>query len=83
MLYNDAVSTGERLYIPSAACEQAVCLTTNGGKKKIYRQSDDRIVPKKAGNAAGGKPRKSRSSRFCHTRSYCQGNIIHTQKWRK
>ena len=60
----------------------AVCPTTYEGRQMMHRQSDGRIVPTKAGNAAGGKPRESRSSRFCHAKSYCRGNIIHAQKWR-
>ena len=34
------------------------------------RQSDGRIVPMKAGNAAGGKPREGCSSQPCHTEPY-------------
>ena len=59
-----------------------VCPTTHEGGQKICGQSDGRIVPMKAGNAAGGKPREGRSSRLCHAKSYCRGNIIHAQKWR-
>ena len=63
-------------------CESAVCWTTHEGKQTTHRQSDGRVVPMKAGNSAGGKPRRDCASQSCHARSYCQGNISHTQKWR-
>ena len=44
-------------------CKSKVCQTTaKGGKQTGNRQSDGRIVPMKAGNAAGGKSRKGVSS---------------------
>ena len=45
-----------------------VCRTTNGGRQTGHRQSDGRIVPLKAGNAAGGKPREDCTSQSCHAK---------------
>ena len=57
-----------------------VCPTTNEGRQMSHRQSDGRIVPLKAGNAAGGKPREDCTSQSCHAKSYQEGNIIYTQR---
>ena len=45
-----------------------------------HRQSDGRIVPLKASNAAGGKPREDCASQSCHAKPYQEGNIIYTQR---
>ena len=45
------------------------------------RQSDGRIVPEKAGNAARGKPKGDCSSQSFHAKQYQRGNINHTQGW--
>ena len=57
-----------------------VCPTTNGGRQMSHRQSDGRIVPLKASNAAGGKPREDCASQSCHAKPYQEGNIIYTQR---
>ncbi len=45
-----------RPYVSFEECISRVCLTTvEGGRQRRRRESDDFVVPVKAGNAAGGK----------------------------
>ena len=46
----------------------AVCPTTNEEGQRTHRQSDGRIIPMKAGNAARGKPRGDCASQSCHAK---------------
>ena len=49
------MSSGESLYFPYLGAKVRYVLTTKEAGQKKYRQSDGFILPKKVGNATGGK----------------------------
>ena len=56
MLYKDCTSTGESLYfLYFREKKQSMLTQPKEEKQKKYRQSDGFILPRKVGNATGGK----------------------------
>ena len=68
MPHNDITSTGEKPAYLRTGCVCMVCPTTDGGEHTECRQSNERIVLVKVGNAAGGKPKGDCSSQSFHAK---------------